>query len=392
MPDQTINPAHQILTFELIDAGRIPEVMAMNFSVLTPMWHADSSDEARQEIALRNERFAAELEIDIPGLTGQPRTADTNDWEQVDGEDLSPEVVYQRYKRSRLLGLLRDNGALRQISIQLCDGATEIVVTSDGLHGDQSALIAELDALIGTIVRITGMTPWDGERRKTVPIQGCAAAVLTRRQATLGRVMRVSRRVQLEARLGPYAAAVLTLIAFAGIAAVLTRGLREGGLQSAAARATPAIFTTRTALPQTRNWFAVPRFELIGTVDGRAHDVTLRVYRDEYIRAAPGARYTVVATGDASEPWVLRQNLGGAGSLIPLGGGNAIPIGALFICAAGLGLWGWLVAMPILRRDKRRPNGVWINMSRGLRFLFQVGLFLAVVFLGRQLLLNAGWL
>jgi len=107
------------------------------------------------------------------------------------------------------------------------------------------------------------------------------------------------------------------------------------------------------------------------------------VSRDVYIRAAPGARHTVLRTNDPATPWVLRATFNPGEAVLRVGDGGV----AWFALVALLpvALWGVLVFYPWVRVRGEGRALMKEQMSRNLLSITKLTLLLGVVALIKRL-------
>jgi hypothetical protein len=129
-------------------------------------------------------------------------------------------------------------------------------------------------------------------------------------------------------------------------------------------------------VPQTGLPRLLPDYPLIGTVNGNS--VRLSVGRPEYIRAAVGARFSVISTGDAGRPYVLLSQVGSTALTVPVGGGHTLPLHSLLIVTGLAALWATYVLRPLLSRPPQFDK----ITTAGLRLARLGGAFAAMVLAG----------
>ena len=97
-------------------------------------------------------------------------------------------------------------------------------------------------------------------------------------------------------------------------------------------------------VPQVGRPGLMPDYALIETVD--RNSIRLPVGRPEFIRAAVGARSSVISTGDPDRPYVLLSQARSAAMTLPIGAGRALPSLILVIVAGLSAPWKVYVVPP----------------------------------------------
>jgi hypothetical protein len=106
------------------------------------------------------------------------------------------------------------------------------------------------------------------------------------------------------------------------------------------------------------------------------------VFREEVLRAAPGARFTVLATRDADTPYLLRQAHASHQPFVRLGDGGVSWLALLALVP--LGFWGVTVWRPWRRATAADRPRMLAQMTGRLLALGPLLLLLgAVLALGR---------
>jgi len=165
---------------------------------------------------------------------------------------------------------------------------------------------------------------------------------------------------------------VMGLAAAAIAGFFLAESVRTGTPMATADRTRPATFVTEALLPPTDILGLLLRFALSGRVIGAEGPVRLEVFRDAYLRAGPGARYTVLPTRDPAVPWLLLTTLERQGPAIPLGpvGLAPLPLMAAVISPA---LWLLMVGLPLWRAGPVRRWRARAGVTRTLLWVAGVG-------------------
>ena len=337
------------------------------------LWSADGDPAAARHIRDRNAGIGAALAPVTGPLRRLPHDRlDAEALAVVADDALPPEAVLDRLGRwttwearpAPFLGL----------ELELYDAVATVSLRVEEPDAQRRAQAADLlDALADRLSAATGLVAWDLSGHGPVPgPAGHWAMAQAARQ--LDRVARTVRNDRLARRAGPAMAGGLTLLAVAGIALTLSAGLRRGAVPPGAFPR-PQSFVTERALPPGGIGPLVWRYELQGQVDSQP--VTLRVFRDSYIRAAAGARFPVVPTGDPVAPYALLRPAGVSGPMVPLGFGR-LPLGAVLIAAAGAGLW-WALVGRRLRAAFRGAPVDWAGLTRAGMGLIAAALVAALI-------------
>jgi hypothetical protein len=161
-------------------------------------------------------------------------------------------------------------------------------------------------------------------------------------------------------------------------------GLARGRLALGVDASQPMTFITQAVPPPGWRLFVLPQYHLEGVVRETGARVRLEAYRDQVLRAGPGAPFTVLPLPGAEPPYVLAARLDAAQPAIALG-----PVGIAWpalLAILPLGLWGGLVLRPWLTTPAPGRVALRISTSRQALFLLQVALAIAVVLVVRHFL------
>jgi hypothetical protein len=241
------------------------------------------------------------------------------------------------------------------LTLRLHDALLSAELALADRHDD--ATPAELAVLLDHLAQASGW-PLVGRPGEPPPTATVAADAAWQHQARLSD--RLRRQQQGQRRLqaaGPAGALLLSAGAWALALLLLSHGIETGTLATTTDASRQAEFTVQRLAGARPGLNLPPRYRLSGIVDGGTRATELEVTRELYLRAAPGARYTVVPTGDLRRPLVLAHEL-----QPPLLRGTGWGLsGSALAALLPLALWGWGVARPILRG--RTPT-MWQQMAR----------------------------
>jgi hypothetical protein len=353
------------LSLLMVEPGRVDATAGGRAT--DALWYADADAAASDAIAARNRAWGACLAEAFPGLAPAPRDAAETLDEVVD-DRLSAEAMIRRYHRYAVLEGPWNDGILR---VALYDGVARLDLPVRCLpRRHQPALAATLEPVVRKVAEVTGFTPWLATGPETPG--GAVAWVLDRHGKWLARTARSARRETMFARFGLASATVMGLAAAAIAGFFLAESVRTGTPMATADRTRPATFVTEALLPPTDILGLLLRFALSGRVIGAEGPVRLEVFRDAYLRAGPGARYTVLPTRDPAVPWLLLTTLERQGPAIPLGpvGLAPLPLMAAVISPA---LWLLMVGLPLWRAGPVRRWRARAGVTRTLLWVAGVG-------------------
>lgn len=343
------------------------------------MWIADQDAELSAKIAVRNADIAQALVTQIPGLTSAKEWLEPDDYAD---EDLSQEAVLRRYHRCRVL-----SGAWRggDLTIRIFDRALDANFQMVNLsRAELPRFVDDLQALLAKIGKTSGMRPWHAEVHRVESVDVAVSRLLESRASALPRHFRATFRARLKRWLAMPSLVISGLLAFAltfGIAAdAIERGEILAGVQ---ASVTDTFITEEMPSPQYR-WGIFPKFSLQGHIEGQTRQQVLPVFRDEYLRAGPGAPYTVLPTGETNQPYLLRSDYEASLPLIRFGG-MALPWHAV-VAVLPIGLWYFLFLKPLISAIPQQREVMLSVISHRFGVLLLGGMAVIAVVLLRRLL------
>ncbi|MCC7548668.1 MAG: hypothetical protein IT532_12960 [Burkholderiales bacterium] len=349
-------------------------------SVSAHLWSADGSAAQSEAVAARNDAICARLREDLPGLSP---AKDRDDYVELCADDgLSQEQVLRRYHRMRALTAPWRDGELR---LELYDRIALLhapVSARDARRRPDYA--AALEALISLVARASGMAPRMPGESRSAGAGETAAALMAGADGALTQLDRRERRSRLQQQLGLPSLAVLAVLALLGTLLLLWHGIERGTLMAGADPQAPATFLAQSAPAPHYVFGMFPAFTLHGRIAETGEAVELGVFREQYIRAGPGAPFSVLRTGDPASPWVLRAAYDSASPVLRIG-------------SIGLAWHTWLAAVPgaafffwVLRPLQRAPlsQRPWqlAAVTAKLRFVLLFAAAVAAVVLGKRLL------
>jgi len=347
---------------------------------LADLWSADSSPEESAAIAARNEEICTRLRAPLPGLSP---VKDTDDYAEVCADDaLSQEQVLRRFHRRRTLSGPWRGGELR---FEVYDEVAHLCVPASASDArNRGEYTGALETLIAQVAGATGMQARvPGEVRSGNPDE-VASAALNRSDAALIRMERLERKERLRQRLGMPSLVVLAALALLGTVVLVWQGVERGITMAAVDLAAPATFLVESSLPPRARLGLFPAFTLRGRIAETGEAVDLPVFRDQYLRAGPGAPFTVLRTGDPRAPYVLRSTYDSAAPVVRIG-------------SMGLAWHTWLALLPpvlfyawVLRPLRKAPPAHRAVQLAGVtgklqRLLLLVAVMLAGVLAARLL-------
>jgi hypothetical protein len=367
-----------MINVTFIEAARVPDPVEAGFSPWQVIWHADSDQMTAAAVIERNTRVGKALAEIFPGVAEIPRGhLDPEELALFSDDNLPPEAMIQRLARRRAW-TIKSDGPVSDVSLTIFDGMANVDLRITDPSSERRAEIAALiDQVADILRREASMALWDYGTVKIAP-EAPGALVMSQSRTALDRQAKANRIAAFERRAGPVVAAILTLMLLAAVAFTLFTAL-ESGLASTALRDQPALTFVTLEAPQDGSFRLWPSYILLGTVNGEP--ARLSVGRPEYLRAAVGARFSVLATGDRDHPYILLSQAGNQVPALPLGNGRALPLHLALVLAGLTALWVLFVLRPLLTRppqfDRITRSGVAVAKLGGVAGVFMlVGVFL----------------
>lgn len=312
------------------------------------LWSADANPADSEAIVARNEHIARTLMAALPGLASAKDQRE--DLMEVCADDgLSQEQVLRRFHRVRAwMGPWR-NG---ELSLEVYDQVAYLYAPAsaqDALH--RTDYTNALATLIDLIATTTEMTPRLPDGNPGFAAMDVASAVVSKHAAALTRMAKRDRMDRWRQQLG-----LPSLIAFAALTLIGTLllawvGIQRGTLMAGVDPNAPSTFLAQSAPAPHYRLGVFPKFALHGRIAESGEAIELPVYRDQFLRAGPGAPFTVLRTADPRSPYVLRTDFENASPVVRIG-------------AIGLAWHTWLAFAPpalfyawVLRPLQRGPAG-----------------------------------
>ncbi len=341
-------------------------------------WAADESPEACTALSTRSQETIERLKKAFPDL--QPLPVEAEEVPDLLGRVQDPEVSIRRLHRfARLVGTWECGRVL----IGAYDNSIEVSLAVDAVRLSSDNLTESLARLLTCLESATHFNFLDQEGRRTLEPASAAALLLERNNKGLSALQRATRQSRrLQALAAP--SATLMTIVVAMLAFLIIRGAVEhGSLVLRTDPAREAVFVTTILTPPASGFSLSPSYTLEGRILDTGEHARLLVSRDVYIRAAPGARHTVLHTSDPATPWVLRATFNPDEAVLRVGDGGVawFVLGALLPVA----LWVVLVLYPWVRVRGEGRALMKEQLTRNLLSMAKLTLLLGVVALIKRL-------
>lgn len=341
-------------------------------------WAADESPEACVVLSTRARETVERLRKALPDL--QPLPVEAEEVPDLLGAVQDPEVSIRRLHRfARLVGTWECGCVL----IGTYDNSIEVSLAVDPERLNSGDPNEPLARLLTCLESATHFNFLDQDGRRTLEPALAATLLLERHNKGLLALQRATRRSRrLQALAAP--SAILVTIMVATLVFLIVRGAAAHG--SLVLRTDPtreAVFVTTTLTPAALGFSLSPSYTLEGHILETGERARLPVSRDVYIRAAPGARHTVLHTSDPTTPWVLRATFDPDEAVLRVGDDGV----AWFALVALLpvALWGVLVLYPWVRVRGEGRALMKEQMTRNLLSIAKLTLLLGVVALIKRL-------
>jgi hypothetical protein len=343
-------------------------------------WASDADPAVHERIDARNRTWSRALQDRLPGLV-----AVAADFEELQ-ELIDPGVATETaLRRARRYTVLRGPWSRGELTIRISDTAVdaEIVVAEPGLDAAAlQVLEADLAVLLGQVASATGLAIWDPSSRQRLEPTAAATLLLARHANGLRQCARQVRRARRMQRWGLPSAVLLTMLALGAAAFLVREAVSDGTLAARTDPTRTATFVTERLEAPARDFPAATRYALSGRIDETRQMVRLEVSRDQFVRAAPGARYTVLSTSDATTPFLLRPAFEERRPFVRVGEAGISWLALLAL--APIGLWLGFVWRPWWRHAASDRPRVLAQMTATLSGLLKALAVVAVVVLVRQ--------
>jgi len=339
------------------------------------LWIADEPA-ASDTMAASNDARIARLRAVLPGLAVAGDRTDT--LEDVLEDDVPAEVMIRRFHRIRVATGPWEGGTIEvilfddtaQLSIGVAPGRTP------------ADLGRALEGLLDAFTRTTGLHPMLPATTRLAPPAEIVAALMVRHGKPYARFGSQQRREALLVALGLPSVVILTALAWAAAPMIVFLAIRVGTEMAAADPDRPMRFVTQAVPPPGVFLGVFPDFMLDGQVVETGEPVRLPVYRDQALRAGPGAPFTVLPTTLPASPYVLKARYDQNQPLLRLGPVAMTWVGALAVVP--MGLWGALVGRPWWKTPPERRDALRRRTSRMLLGLAQIAGLMVAVALARM--------
>lgn len=341
------------------------------------MWVADQDIDMSAMIALRNAGIAQALSDQIPGLATAKEWLEPEDYAD---ERLSQEAVLRRYHRCRVLSCAWSGGVL---TIRIFDHALDISFQMVNLsRAELPRFIDDLQAMLAKIEKASGMRPWQAEAHRAENVDATVSRLMSGRASTLERHFRATRRERLKRRWAMPSLVISALLAFTLALGIAADAIERGELLAGVQESVTDTFITDGMPPPRYRWGIFPKFSLHGHIEGQTQPQVLPVFRDQFLRAGPGAPFTVMPTGDKNQPYLLQSEYEASLPIITLGG-MTLPWHVL-VAMLPIGLWYFFFLKPVINAMPQQRAVVMSAISRRFGLVLLSGMaFVAFVFLRR---------
>lgn len=341
-------------------------------------WAADESPEACAVLSRRSREIVERLTKALPDL--RSASVDAEEVPDVLGHIQDPEVSIRRLHRfARLIGTWECGAIL----LDLYDSLVEVSLTVDAEHLSSSTLNEPLVRLLARLESATDFNFLDQEGRRTLAPAPAASLLLERHNKGLLALQGANRRSRRLQALAAPSALFATIVAAALVFLIIRGAVAEGSLVLRTDPGAEAVFVTTALIPPATDFSLWPSYTLEGRIADTDELIRLSVSRDVYIRAAPGARHTVLRTSDPATPWVLSASFQSDARVLRLGDkGIAWP--ALIALLPVVILWAVFVLYPWIRVRGEGRALMKEQMTRNLLSIAQLALLLVIVAIIRR--------
>lgn len=358
------------LYMELID----PAWLADHAHGTPPRWCHDGDPVLSAEIALRNSAIEKRL-MELNSTLAPAK--DILELEEYADDALDQEAVLRRYHRCRILWGRWRHG---EIAIRIFDQTTEVTFIIAALSaGDLPLLEQSLKQTLAEICAATGMTPWNGAEARAEESDSYVKRSLELHAVAIKRHVRSAHIGLIRHRLALPAIILSGMMAFAFTALFATDIIHDSQRLSGVEEGQPRTFITETTLPVTRRLLVFPKFTLQGHIEGESASFILPVFRDEFLRAGPGAPYIVLPTANPDTPYVLRSAYENSKPLLRFGSwGVQWQIVMTLIPAA---LWYLYCLHPLLTTTREQRQQMVFQLGRRANTALLLGAGFAAILL-----------
>lgn len=338
-------------------------------------WAADEDPEACAALSQRIRGTVDRLMQSLANL--QRRPVDTADLPPMLGNALDPEVSIRRLHR---FVQLQGTWECGWILIAVYDNVVEVELAVDAEQPGADDLDEALARLLTRLEAATRFHVLDQEGRRELDPVSATSLLLTRHHKGLEANRRAARRSRWLRTLGVPSAILMTIVLGLLAFLIVKAAVEHGSLVLRTDPASETIFVTTALLPPARAYGIRTAYTLEGRIQESNGYARLPVSRETYIRAAPGARYTVLHTSDPSTPLIPQSTHDPAEPILRIGDHGV----AWFALAAlvPVSLWVVLIAYPWLRARGDARAGTKEQMTKNLlsaiKLMLLAGIFVII--------------
>lgn len=336
-------------------------------------WSDDESTDNTDAIKRRNRTIQQRLGSQFPDVDFDQEWRP--EYELLNIGDPDADTVLLRQHRSNAVSGNWDHGGWL---VEIYDELMLVVVKLDRFSDDrEAALVNDLQSLFQLIHEASGFLPWNQELCRTEQPLDAASGLIAAHHEGLAELAKHNRRQRRRRAAGLPSLLILTLLALVSSGVLAWSAIDQGTLSINADATQQLTFVTERVPPPEMKLGIFPRFYLQGHIAGQEEAATLRVYRDQVIRAGPGARYTVVPTGKPEVPYVLRSKLDSIGPVAQIGdyGVNWL----VLLASLPIALWYWILARPQGYSDPRDRAEIYERATTSLLGLLKILAFIGVI-------------
>ncbi len=349
---------HPVYAFDFV-LGRTEPLLQDPDPQADVRWAADETPQACASLARQAHDIAARLMQSLANL--QRRPVDTADLPAMLGNAPDPEASIRRLHR---FVQLQGTWECGWILIAVYDNVVAVELAIDAEQPGVDDLDEALARLLTRLEAATRFHFLDQEGRRELDPVSATSLLLTRHHRGLEANRRAARRSRWLRTLGVPSAILMTIVLGLLAFLIAKAAVEHGSLVLRTDPASETIFVTTALAPPVQRYGISSIYTLEGKIQGTNEYARLPVSRDTYIRAAPGARYTVLRTSDPSTP-LVPQSAYDPTETIPRIGDHGV---AWFVLLAlvPVSLWVVLIAYPWLRARGDAREEMKKQMTRNL--------------------------
>ena len=362
---------HPIYAFDFV-LGRTELLLQDPDPAADVRWAADETPEACISLARQVHDIADRLMQSLANL--QRRPVDTADLPAMLGNAPDPEAAIRRLHR---FVQLQGTWECGWILIAVYDNLVEVELAVDSEQPCTAGLDETLARLLARLEAATQLHFLDQEGHRELDPVSATSLLLTRHHKGLEATRRAARRSRWLRILGVPSAILMTIVLGFFAFLVVQAAIEHGDLVLRTDAASEATFVTTALLPPAHAYGIRAAYTLEGKIQETSEHVRLAVSRDTYIRAAPGARYTVLRTSDPSTPLIPHATYDPTEAILRVGDHGVAWFALLALVPVAL--WGGLVAYPWLRARGDAREEMKKQMSRNLLSAIKLILLAGIV-------------